>query len=132
MHDLAKVSARRKPYSIIIHCGSNDFNNMNETTKTIEHMEEVFTHIIKETPKTQIAYSLTFKRYDKLSKNSEVHRRIKDTNEQMKVLCRRYGVKVISNDNMGRSLLDYYKGWHPNANGKDLLKKNWGTFIHTV
>ena len=132
MVDLVKVSVRRKPDAIVIHVGSNDFNNPKEKINTVEHMEEVFRHVIKESPKTQLAYSLTFNRYDKKKNSAETNRRIKQTNEQMKVLCRRYGAKIVDNSNMARSLLDYNKGWHPTNEGKDQFVDNWYTFIDTL
>ena len=93
-------------------------------------MEEVFHHISKESPKTKIAYSLTFNRHDKKNP-AETNRKIKQTNEEMKVLCRRYGVKIIDNSNISRKMLGY-KGWHPSNEGRDILVDNWYTFIETV
>jgi len=130
MVDLIKVTARRKPDAVVIHVGSNDFNNPNEKVKTQENMEEVFRHISKESPKTKIAYSLTFNRHDKKNP-AETNRKIKQMNEEMKVLCRRYGVKIIDNSNISRKMLGY-KGWHPSNQGRDLLVDNWYTFIETV
>ena len=130
MVDLIKVTARRKPDAVVIHVGSNDFNNPNEKVKTQENMEEVFRHISKESPKTKIAYSLTFNRHDKKNP-AETNRKIKQTNEEMKVLCRRYGVKIIDNSNMSRKMLGY-KAWHPSNEGRDILVDNWYTFIETV
>ena len=134
MVDLIKVTARRKPDAVIVHCGSNDFNNLNDKIDTVKHMEEVFSHLSKEAPDTKVAYSLTFNRYDKLKKTvrEDTLHRINSTNERMKVLCNRYGVAIIDNSNITRSLLDKAKGWHPNGDGKHALVDNWQRFISSI
>ena len=130
MINLAAITARRKPDACIMHVGSNDFNDESEIIDSVANMEEAFRYLQKESPATKISYSMTFLRHDK-GNTKKVNQNIKELNEHMKVLCRRYGVDMITNYNITRTLLGK-QGWHPNQDGKDVLTDNWLDYIYKL
>ena len=128
MSNLAAISARRKPDACIMHVGSNDFNDASDAIDSISNMEEAFKLMQKESPETKLCFSMTFLRHDK---GKKVNHDIRDFNERMKVLCRRYQVELIDNYNIKRHHLGK-KGWHPNQDGKDFLTENWLDFVNKL
>ena len=75
---------------------------------------------------------MTFKRFDRGRGSTALNNKIRETNEQMKVLCRRYGAQQINNDNITYNLLSSKKRWHPTQDGKDVLVENWGNYINAI
>ena len=128
MTNLAAISAWRKPDACVMHVGSNDFNDDKESFNSIANMEEAFKLMQKESPGTKLCYSMTFLRHDK---GKKINHDIRDFNERMKVLCRRYEVEVIDNYSIKSHHLGK-KGWHPNQDGKDILTQNWLDFINKL
>ena len=81
MEDIAdhiKPAVRRKSDMLIIHAGTNDFNNKN--INTIEVLKKTIKSVKEESPETKIAVSTFITRHDKpgmVKKVQDINRKIK-------------------------------------------------------
>ena len=128
MVDLVKVTARRQPDAVIIHVGSNDFNDPAEKIDAVGNLEATFKHLRKVSPKTEIAFSTILHRYDQ-QRNLEAP--INQLNGKIAELCKQYNVDIVSNDSIDATSLGQ-KLWHPNFRGKKKLASHWLDDIHHI
>ena len=149
MIDFILPYARQQPDVIALHVCTNDLTKKSNTDPSVpkerrpainstECMKKVFDLIKKESPETEIVYSLATPRFDK----PDLKGKVNDLNNKMRNLCSTYGIKCIEHKNIdsscitkpprfenGRSIGKKGGGIHPNPQGNGRLATNFVEFF---
>ena len=107
----------RKPNVLIIHIGTNDLVNQEDT---IANLETTVNRVKRKSAHINIVMSSLLIRKDKLGIDKEVL----TLNEKIKMFCNDNLVKYLSNDSINGSCLGRGK-LHPNQKRKAMLVKNF-------
>ena len=116
--DYIKPELRHKPDVIIIHCGTNDFENEINTVKKINNLVKEIDEYDKQNPPKVVISSL-IKRY-----NQDVNDDIANINEKFQRFCNNKGLSFIDNSNLNRTCLNKCK-LHLNRRGSSYLANNF-------
>ena len=122
--DHLKPALRRNPDLIIIHSGTNDIMDDNDTIKFLDKAVELSR---KECPKTKVAISLPIMRKDKDGKYT---RKVRDLKRKIQKHCMDENIPFIDNDNISQDGLGM-KGLHLNRKGNSQLARNFIDFINS-
>ena len=151
MVDFVLPYARQRPDAIALHVGTNDLTKKSNSNPSIPKerrpvidsiscMKQVFDLIKKESPNTEIIYSLATPRFDK----PDLKGKVNDLNNRMRNLCSSYGIRCIDHKNIdsscitrpqryenGRPIGKKGGGIHPNPQGNGRLATNFLDFFET-
>ena len=122
--DHLKPALRRNPDLSIIHSGTNDIMDDNDTIKFLDKAVELSR---KECPKTKVAISLPITRKDKDGKYT---RKVRDLKRKIQKHCMNENIPFIDNDNISQDGLGM-KGLHLNRKGNSQLARNFIDFINS-
>ena len=116
LQDFIKPVLRRKPNTLILHCGSNDFRNQIDTAKNIDNM---ICYAKRNNPEVSLAVSEICLRKDKFAPPIVS---ITDMNKRIENVCGHHGIPFIKQSDFGDRCLS--KGQlHPNKYGNEMLLK---------
>ena len=124
MNDMVQIALRRNPAALIIHSGTNDFE---QKMNTKNELKKVITSVRSSNENIKIAISALCYREDK----PELIPKIKDMNNQLKILCSQHQVHFIDNKNFDRKCLASKK-LHPNDHGNSVLAHNFKRCIASL
>ena len=122
--DHLKPALRRNPELIIIHSGTIDIMDDNDTINFLDKAVELSR---KECPKNKVAISLPIMRKDKDGKYT---RKVRDLKRKIQKHCMEENIPFIDNDNISQDGLGM-KGLHLNRKGNSQLARNFIDFINS-
>ena len=124
MIDMAEMSLRRDPDALIIHSGTNDFD---QKVNTKNQLQRVIAKARGKKANIEIGISAICHREDR----PELQNKIKDMNNQLKNFCHQHQVTYIDHDDFDGTCLATKK-LHPNANGNASLFADFNRTIATI
>jgi len=124
MIDMAEMSLRRDPDALIIHSGTNDFD---QKVNTKNQLQRVIAKARGKKANIEIGISAICHREDR----PELQNKIKDMNNQLKNFCHQHQVTYIDHDDFDGTYLATKK-LHPNANGNASLFADFNRTIATI
>ena len=120
-----KPIARKKPDTILLHVGTNDYtkgiNTMKNVRKCVEAIRE-----LDNSENIQIGFSSIMHRSHK-----DFSKEISELNVKLKKYCLGRGFIYIDNDNINESCLNNSK-LHLNKKGTSLFSKNISTSLDVI
>ena len=122
--EIAEIALRRDPDMLIVHVGTNDFEQNIPTKKEIQR---IVSKARGKCADIKIGISAICHREDK----KHLQPKIKDMNNQLKNLCRQQQLTFIDHSDFDHSCLAY-KGLHPNQNGNKSLYCDFDRTISSV